>query len=128
MRMAVVGSRGWANRATLSLVLDGIAAKIPIRLVVSGGARGADSLAEEWAMARGLEVRIYLADWGTYGKSAGFHRNSLLAADCDFVVAFWDGRSRGTLDTLTKAADKVRVVVEEHRVRVLALGDSLVLG
>lgn len=126
MRMAVVGSRVWSNAAVLDAMLDWIAAVVPITLVVSGGAAGADSLAEVWARSRGLPLRIYRADWNKDGRSAGFKRNTEIAEGCDFVVAFWDGRSRGTLDTLAKAADKVRVVIEERLVCVLPPGERFV--
>jgi hypothetical protein len=71
--------------------------------VVSGGARGVDSWAVDFARARGLHFEEYPADWDRYGKSAGYHRNRDLVDKADFVVAFWDGVSRGTFHTIQLA-------------------------
>ena len=103
-RVAVVGSRNYPNldkvRAFVALTLT------PDTIVISGGARGVDSVAAEAARARGLVVEEYLAEWRKYGKSAGFLRNTTIVDKADRVVAFWDAKSRGTLDTINKAKAK----------------------
>jgi hypothetical protein len=71
--------------------------------IVSGGARGVDSVAEQQAKKRGLPVEIYRAEWERFGKSAGFRRNRDIVTNADMVVAFWDGRSRGTENTINLA-------------------------
>ena len=82
--------------------------------VYSGGAKGADTFGVEWAAARGLkpkDIIIHRPEGKESAKvlmeegyiSALFHRNKLVVRDSDRVVAFWDKKSRGTLDTLTKA-------------------------
>ena len=70
-------------------------------VLVSGGASGVDSAAEE--AAEGFTMMIFHAQWDKYGKGAGFIRNTLIMEAADLIVAFWDGESRGTLDTLKKA-------------------------
>lgn len=65
-------------------------------IILSGGASGADKIGERYAKENGLEVEVYPADWGKYGKSAGPIRNKLMAENCDCVICFWDGKSRGT--------------------------------
>jgi len=65
-------------------------------IIVSGGARGADTLGEKYAKQNGFEIERYLADWDTYGKSAGARRNKKMAEVCDYVICFWDGKSKGT--------------------------------
>lgn len=72
-------------------------------IVVSGGARGVDSWADEFAAARGIAVEVIKPDWKKYGKSAGFRRNKEIVAAADDVVAFWDGQSRGTLHSIRLA-------------------------
>lgn len=72
-------------------------------VVVSGGARGVDSAAEDAANARGLQTIIFLADWKNLGRRAGPIRNTQIVAHADRIVAFWDGRSRGTVNTLAQA-------------------------
>ena len=65
-------------------------------IIVSGGAKGADTLGEQYAKKNGFEIERYLADWDTYGKSAGPRRNKIMAEVSDYVICFWDGKSRGT--------------------------------
>jgi hypothetical protein len=73
--------------------------------IVSGGADGADSLAEVYHVEKQflLEPLIFYPDYKTYGKPAVFIRNSQIANACDYLIAFWDGKSTGTLDTIKKA-------------------------
>jgi hypothetical protein len=72
--------------------------------IISGGAKGADALGEEWARQRNIPVERYEADWGgIYGRAAGPLRNTKMAEAGDVLVAFWDGQSRGTKDMITKA-------------------------
>lgn len=70
--------------------------------IVSGGARGADSWAEEWAVEHGISVDVIRPDWAQHGKAAGFIRNAEIVRRADAVIAFWDGESHGTADTLRK--------------------------
>jgi len=76
--------------------------------VVSGGAKGPDTWAAEYADERGHEVVIYEAEWDKYGSGAGFRRNSLIAAHADSCLVFWDGESRGTNDFIRKAFKRRR--------------------
>lgn len=65
-------------------------------IIVSGGAKGSDTLGERYAKQNGFEIERYLADWDTYGKSAGARRNKKMAEISDYVICFWDGKSKGT--------------------------------
>ena len=65
-------------------------------LIVSGAARGADKLGEEWARKNHVGIKQFPADWDRYGKSAGYKRNKEMAEYGDALLAFWDGKSRGT--------------------------------
>ena len=103
MKVAVVGSRGFNDYLKLSGVLDKIHSVKPITLIVSGGAVGADSLAETWAEESGIEKLIFKPDWKKYGKKAGFIRNTQIVENADSVVAFWDGESRGTKNSIDTA-------------------------
>lgn len=99
-----VGTQAEAAKAGRALVADFVSHLSPSQhIVVSGGARGVDSWAEEFAAERGIEVVSIKPEWKKYGKSAGFKRNKEIVANSDDVVAFWDGQSRGTLDTVRKA-------------------------
>ncbi len=71
--------------------------------VVSGGAKGPDSWAVEAAEAAGFPCDVIRPDWRGKGRAAGMLRNDEIVARSEAVVAFWDGRSRGTLNTIRKA-------------------------
>lgn len=64
--------------------------------IVSGGARGADSLGERWAKDNHVGVMLFPAEWNKYGKKAGILRNEEMGDYADTLIAFWDGKSRGT--------------------------------
>ena len=64
--------------------------------VVCGMAQGADEMGQRWAIANKIPVKEFPADWKTYGKSAGPRRNKAMAEYGTHLLAFWDGRSRGT--------------------------------
>ena len=106
-RTAIVGSRSYPR----SDVVEAFVAALPAgTVVVSGSAPGVDSIAEHAAKARGLEVTVFPADWDRHGRKAGPIRNAEIVAGADRVVAFWDGRSRGTLNTVVQAVRAGRPV------------------
>lgn len=111
LNVAIVGSREYADMEQVVAFVN----SLPVgTVVVSGGARGVDSIAEAAAKRRGLETCIFPADWTRYGKAAGIRRNVDIVNKADAIVAFWDGRSRGTEFTieLARAKDKpVHVVI-----------------
>ncbi len=115
MKLAVIGSRTFEDKARLYAILDRNISKIT--MIVSGGARGADQFAEDWAIERGVSRLIHIPKWtnpdGTKNYKAGFERNELIIRDCDKVLAFWDNSSRGTKNSidLAKAAGKEVVIV-----------------
>lgn len=114
MRLAIVGSRGFDNYGLLKQTLAQLLRGQAVECVVSGGAGGADSLGEFWAKEQGIPTLIIKPDWNAHGKTAGFIRNSDIVNNADMVVAFWDGASHGTLDTIEKAkqSDKNLTVIK----------------
>lgn len=66
-------------------------------IIVSGGANGADKLGERFAKEFGYELEVYKADWEKYGKRAGYVRNEEMAKVSQQLIAFHDGKSKGTL-------------------------------
>lgn len=111
--LAIIGSRNFNDYNLLKGVCDNIRNKYDITHIVSGGAKGADSLGEQYAELNGLRKIIYLPDWEKHGKAAGFIRNKEIIRDADFVVAFWDGISKGTLHSinLSKESNKRGIIV-----------------
>lgn len=71
--------------------------------VISGTAKGADTLGEEYAEHYGYSVLKRPAEWEKYGKSAGYRRNHQMALEADALIAFWDGKSRGTKNMIEEA-------------------------
>lgn len=100
MKIAIVGSRTFEN---LQLVRDIVAALPANSIVVSGGAPGVDTVAVRAAEARGLKTLVIRADWDKLGRAAGPIRNSEIVNAADQILAFWDGKSSGTADTIGRA-------------------------
>jgi hypothetical protein len=110
MRVAVVGCRNYVDYARIAADLDRAREEWGDFTLVTGDAKGVDAAAVRWAKERGLPWVVYPADWNTHGLRAGPLRNAQIVADCDVVIAFWDGRSRGTASSISiaqKAGKKV---------------------
>ena len=90
MKVAVVGSR--------SLRVDDLGKFLPegVTEIVSGGAKGVDASAREYAQANGITLTEFLPDYRRYGRGAPLRRNIAIIEYADLVLAFWDGKSRGT--------------------------------
>jgi hypothetical protein len=99
MKVAVIGSRDFNDYEEVKQTLS----TINITLLVSGGAKGADSLGERYAKEHNIETKIFLPDWEKYGKKAGFLRNTDIINEAELIIAFWDGQSKGTKDSIDKA-------------------------
>ena len=113
MKIVVGGSRDFCDykvlREFLDIVLDG--ADLSDVTILSGGCRGADMLAEQYAEERGIWVERHPAEWDKYGRAAGVHRNCEMVDEADKVVAFWDEKSRGT-KSLIEYAKKCGKILE----------------
>ena len=107
-RIVIAGSRGFEDYALLEKTLNRILANAdaPIELV-SGHAKGADILAERYAVENGIPICVFKPDWKTYGRAAGPIRNRLMLdyakAKTPLVVAFWDRQRKGTRNTIKTA-------------------------
>jgi len=93
MKVAVVGSRNFVNYELLS---DKLKFLTGTDTIVSGGAKGADSLAARYAAENDVNLKMFPAEWEKYGRSAGYKRNVQIVDESDSVIAFWDGKSKGT--------------------------------
>ncbi len=100
MRLAIVGSRICKPIDITSHLL------VKPDVVVSGGARGVDRYAREYAIMNDIPLVEYLPDYKTYGRKAPLLRNLQIVDNCDSLIAFWDGKSRGTKFTIDYAAKK----------------------
>lgn len=100
MKLAIIGSRTCPE-----VDIESYLKYIP-DTIVSGGAKGADSYAREFARKKGLKLIEFFPDYEKYGKGAPLERNKPIVDECDCVLAFWDGQSHGTKFTLDYAKEK----------------------
>lgn len=107
MRVAFVGSQQFGN---MPLIVKTVALLDMDDLLISGGGPGVDTVAENAAKARQIARLIIPAQWTRYSKRAGILRNPKIVASCHCLLAFWNGTSPGTKNTLghASAADTYR--------------------
>lgn len=99
MNVAIIGSRDFNN---YELVVEYMQQLNPTT-IVSGGARGADALGKRYALEHAINYVEFKADWKQYGRGAGMVRNKEIIAHADYVLAFWDGESKGTKHSISLA-------------------------
>jgi hypothetical protein len=105
-RVIIAGSRSFSNYELLRehcLFLLQEKMRTHRVIIVSGHAHGADTLGERFAKEQGLTVELHPAKWKTLGKAAGIIRNAEMARASDALIAFWDGKSRGTAHMISFA-------------------------
>jgi len=107
MRVAVIGSR--------NLSVENLGDYLPENTteIVSGGAKGVDTCARDYALSHGIKITEYLPEYEKYGRAAPLKRNITIIQNADLVLAFWDGKSKGTkfvIDSCEKLGVEVRVV------------------
>lgn len=106
MKVAIIGSR--------NLGVIGLENFLPenVTEIVSGGAKGVDTCAREYAQTNGIKLTEFLPDYKRYGRGAPLKRNLEIIAYADVVLAFWDGKSHGTkyvIDNCRKQGVPVKV-------------------
>ena len=102
-KVAVVGGRDYEDYQTLCSVLDYYNDKYGISIIVSGGATGADTLAEKYAHSRQIDLHVFMAYWNKEGKRAGPRRNLRIVEYCDLMIAFPTKDSKGTYNAISLA-------------------------
>lgn len=103
--LAIIGSRTFSNQKLTHEVFSLYYGEriFYITKFVSGGAKGADSMAKVISQTISKPLIEYLPDWEKHGKSAGFIRNQDIIKNSDEILCFWDGISKGTANSLTIA-------------------------
>lgn len=129
-KIAVVGSRDFSNYEVFERIMDKYLRGLPIAItLVSGGAKGADSLAERYAREKGFAIEVIRAKWndldpegkkekviiksnqyGKYNVNAGKERNHEIVKNCDLVIAFMVGYSSGTAHDIMIALEQNKKV------------------
>ena len=107
MKVVIAGGRDFKNYPALDMALQPILVAHGWKIeIVSGKARGADTLGEQFAEQEGLTVKEFPADWETNGRSAGPIRNAEMADYADILISFWDSKSKGTKSMIDLALKK----------------------
>ncbi len=109
MKLAIIGSREF-NDFTL---LESYVEKTSPSMIISGGAKGADTLAEQYAEKHAVELLIFKPDWKQFGRGAGMVRNRQIVDAAEHIMAFWDGQSKGTkasIDYARKMGKPVSII------------------
>lgn len=110
MRVIIAGGRDFNDYNKMVESCDEILGNNKDISIVSGMANGADRLGERYAKERGHVTMYFPAQWNLYGKSAGHKRNVQMAENADMLIAFWDGKSKGT-EHMIKTAKKLNLIV-----------------
>jgi predicted Rossmann fold nucleotide-binding protein DprA/Smf involved in DNA uptake len=107
MKVAVVGSRSINSYEVVKAILT----QYTFTQVVSGGAKGVDTLAEQYSDEFHLEKPlVILPNWKRYNRGAGAIRNLEIVDKSDFVIAIWDGKSKGTVISINYAKEQHKAV------------------
>ena len=109
MKEAVIGSRGLQVEHLENYLPEGVTE------IVSGGARGIDTCAKNYALEHDLKLTEFLPEYSRYGRGAPLRRNITIIEYADLVLAFWDGKSRGTKFVIDNCK-KRNIPVEVHRI------------
>ncbi len=104
INLAIIGSRSFSDYELAKEFINQTVKENDLNIIkiISGGARGADSIGEYYAQEYNIPVQIFKPDW-SIGKHAGMLRNTDIIKSSDCVIAFWDGQSNGTRDSINKA-------------------------
>ncbi len=108
MKIGIIGSR------TLFVDVGYFLKDTEVTEIVSGGAKGVDTCAREYALKNNIKLTEILPDYDTYGKVAPLKRNDIIIEKSDIIFAFWDKQSRGTkyvIDKCKKQNHPIRVFV-----------------
>lgn len=105
-RVIIAGGRDFRDYRKLEKACDIFLSQKKNIIVLSGGAKGADSLGERYALLKGYDCQIIKAEWEKYGKSAGYRRNVQMAEKAHAVICFWDGKSKGTKHMIDIARER----------------------
>lgn len=103
MNLGIFGSRTFTNYPLFCSILSQVLAKQVVvgpSIIVSGGAKGVDSLARQWAIDNGRGILEFFPQWEKNGKAAGMIRNRQIRQWSTHGIAIWDGESKGTKDMI----------------------------
>ena len=108
-KLLIAGGRDFNNYSLLEQNIN----SNNIECIISGCAKGADTLAIKYGINHNIPIEKYPAQWDLYGKSAGYIRNKIMVDKATAIICFWDGHSKGTKNTieLAKKTKKILKIV-----------------
>lgn len=118
MKLAVIGSR--------TLTVNDLQHYLPkdVTEIVSGGAKGIDMCARQYAHTSGLKLTEFIPEYEKYGRRAPLIRNLKIISYADEVIAFWDGKSRGTKYVIDNCkSSNIKITV--YKANTVADNDTL---
>lgn len=98
MKVIIAGSRTLNDYNFVKTQIEKL--NLNITEIVCGEAKGADSLGKQWAEENNIPVKSFYPEWERLGRAAGIIRNHLMGDYADYLIVFWDGKSRGTKDMI----------------------------
>ena len=113
MKIIIAGSRNFNNYEELCKICDYLLKNKKNIEIISGTAKGADMLGEKYATDKGYKIKQFPANWDKYKKAAGYIRNKEMAEYADVLIAFWDGKSKGT-EHMINLAKENKLTVRTH--------------
>lgn len=120
-RIIVAGGRDFDDydlmNRQLTRIMNGAPSEISSIEIVCGMQEGADLLGKRWAEEHGYKVAEFEADWDKFGKKAGPIRNAQMAKYANALIAFWDGKSRGTADMIEKMKNEALIIIHYETVQ-----------
>ena len=115
--VGIIGSKNFKDSNLIHAWLDRLDLELgPFDKLIIGGVGGTDTSAEKWAKNNRKEIKVYYADWSTYGKKAIFVRNIFIVDNSDILIAFWDGDSKDSAHAIriSRASNKPLLVISER--------------
>lgn len=109
-KIAIIGSRDFKNKTFLDEKMKEIQKEFPISQIISGGAKGADTIGVQWANKNDIETKVFYPDFKKH-KGAYHFRNRQIVKESDIIVAFWNGYSTGTKYTINYAKTLEKKVI-----------------
>ena len=107
INLGIVGSRTYTDRDLMFAWLDRIHIELgPFDRIVTGDSNGPDLLAKQWGNINDIDIKVCFADWTRKGNQASYLRNINIIENSDFIIAFWDGESKGTAGMIKLAQFK----------------------
>jgi len=96
LKVAIIGSRTYNDYKVFQQEVGNMKKELGFTHIVSGGAKGVDSMAETYALLYDIPITIIKPEWKKYGKTAALLRNSDIINSVDYVIAFHQHSSPGT--------------------------------